>query len=212
MGRLKDGSYEDSEAERLVQTVIAVSANCCLEESLVLSLPTALAKRERGAFDEAVIGQAEQSFLGKLDSLRDVVEAAEGPLAAQVSASQTAQAELDAAMDDQAQAEAKLRGSQDRSAEAAAAHETAKSMLAQAESKLEAATAVQGVKSGELEQFRSYNACLFNLLRDRVLQKQAPESAEGSAADVANDTDTVAEPSKDVAVVQGAESACLAGA
>merc|ERR1712039_419726 len=102
--RLKDGSYEDSEAERLVQTVIAVSASCCLEESLALSLPTALAKRERGAFDEAVIGQAEQSFQGKLDSLRDIVEAAEGPLAVQVSASQTAQAELDAAMDDQAQA------------------------------------------------------------------------------------------------------------
>merc|ERR1712039_20372 len=98
------------------------------------------------------------------------------------------------------------------SVEAAAAHETAKSMLAQAESKLEAATAVQGVKSGELEQFRTYNVCMFNLLRDRVLQKQAPESGEGSVADVVKDTDAIAEPSKDVAVVQGAEIACLAGA
>merc|ERR1711920_803930 len=103
------------------------------------------------------------------------------------------------------------------SAEAAAAHETAKSMLAQLESKLEAATAVQGVKSGVLEQFRTHNVCAFDLLRDRVLQKQAHESAEGPGVEAAGGgeeagKETILEPSKEVVVAQTAEVAPLAGA
>merc|ERR1712151_675992 len=188
----------------LVKAVMAVSASCCLEESLMLALPTSLAKRERGGFDEAVISQAEQSLQGKLDGLRDSAEAAAGPLATQVATSEMAQAELDAATADQTQAEDNLRGAQDASAEAAAAHETAKCALAQLESKLEAATAMHGVKSGELAQFCTHNVCSFNLLRDRVLLKQADESAEGSGADVAvggeeGDKETIAAPSKEVA-------------
>jgi len=208
--RLKNGNYEDIEVEKLVQGVMAVAAKCSLEESLMLSLPTSLAKRGRGTFDEAVINQAEQSFQSKLESLRDSATAAEGPLAAQVTASQMAQAELDGAMADQAQAEDKLRSTRDTSAEAAAAQESAKCTLAQLESKLETATASQGVKSAELEQFRSYNVCMFNSLRDRVPQKA--DASEDVAADSTKDTETIAAPSKDVSVAQGTETACLAGA
>jgi len=210
--RLKNGSYEDIEAEKLVQGVMAVGAKCSLEESLMLSLPTSLAKRGRGAFDEAVINQAEQSFQSKLESLRDSATAAEGPLAAQVAASQVAQAELDAAMADQAQAEEKLRSARDASVEAAAAQESAKCTLDQLEPKLETATTVQGVRSAELEQFRSHNVCTFNLSRDRVPQRQAHASAEDATADLSRDAETIAAPSKDASVVQGTETASLAGA
>jgi len=234
--RLRDGSYQDSEAEGLVQKVMAVSAKFSLEQSLMMSLPATLAKRERGSFDEVVIGQAEQSLRGELDSIGAAVAAASAQLAAHAAATQMAQSELENALADQMQAADTLCGAQDAQSKGKSDEEAAKCDLTQIESKLAAATAVHQTKCGELEQFSAYNVSIFNLLRDRV-QKQTQEPTVGSSvqmdgesatvaddvvADVAGEKETL-ESAEDslagmagkktsIVVVQGAETASLAGA
>jgi len=240
--RLRDGSCEGSEAEGLVQEVMAASAKFALEESLMLALPATLAKRERGAFDEVVIGQAEQSLRGKLESMAADVEAASNLLAAQAPTSQVAQSGLDAALADQTQAAETLRAAEETVSQAKAAEEAAKCALAQHEPKSAAAEAVLQARREELEQFCAYNVCIFSLLRDRV-QEETQGSSGDSAVDTAGgsavDTEDVADAAcnkgtlgsvedsvagmagkeanivaldKEPAVVHGTETASLAGA
>merc|ERR1719296_657713 len=52
-------SFEDGEADALVEQVMAAGRDCSLEDLLLATLPACLARRERGAFDQQVLEQAE---------------------------------------------------------------------------------------------------------------------------------------------------------
>jgi len=185
--KLKDVSYEDGEAEGLVQAVLGSATKVSLEESMIATLPASLAKRERGSFDQAVICEAEAAFQGKLATIRSAAEAANAPAAAQAGLAQAAQAELDAELASQSEAADGLRCAEEASAQAVAAAKAAKLAVAEIDAKVTAAAAAQKEKQAELEQFCAYNMSLYKVLRDRTAprQQEAEPSQDSAEPEVA---------------------------
>merc|ERR1712012_1223267 len=125
--------------------------------------------------------------------------------------------------------------------EAKAQEEAAKGAVAELEPKLAAADLVLQARREELEQFHTHNACIFSLLRDRVQEQpqrsseepavdmagksavamedvvdvacknETCELAEDSVAGTVGKEASIAELTKEPAVVHGTETASLAG-
>lgn len=224
--RLREGSHEDGEAESLVKAVTAIGKSMCLEESLLLALPNALVKRDRGAFDVAVVEQADHILRSKIAALCELSQAAVATLATQAAQLQTAQVEYDAATAAQVLSADRLRQAQEASSAAATSAKAAKDAVIEIEAKLATATVVKHEKSAELEQFCSYNVFMYKMLRDRVPSKRSEEpapkevaatdeaaEAEAEAVEESGEVAATDEPSKESAALQGGNTlASLAGA
>merc|ERR1711920_37713 len=91
-----------------------------------------------------------------------------------------------------------LRVAQEAMSEAKAQEEAAKGAIAELEPKLSAADLVLQARREELEQFCTYNACIFSLLRDRV-QEQPQRSSEDPAVDIAGESAVAVEDVVDAA-------------
>merc|ERR1719251_277809 len=83
---------------------MAMVSKINIEESLATALPSCLAKRERGSFDQVVIGQAEEALRCKVASLGEMIVQSQEQLSTRRASAQAAHEELEAARSMQAQA------------------------------------------------------------------------------------------------------------
>jgi len=176
--KLRDGSFEDAEADSLVQKVMAVGQKGGLEESLLATLPTCLAKRERGAFDQVVLDGAEQGLQGRIAALREAVAGLESKLSEAGTSAQVAKEELEAALDAQTKASEQLQSKQEASSQASAEAAEAKRALTNFDQDLSQVQDHLLAKRSELESFCSYNLAMFKMLRDATASKPEPPSEE----------------------------------
>lgn len=194
---LRDGHYQDGEVAGMIEAVTSASVKSCMEVSLVATLPMSLAKRDRGAFDEMVIREAEQGIRGKIAALAEVAEAAAGPLSAHAEAVRAEQARLDAATSNQAHLLDGLHIIREGSSAAAATAAAARASVIELEAEFTRAAAAKSAREGELEHFCSYNVCIFKLLQSQAQVGVGARDAEstlrrGEPAKELPSTDTAA--------------------
>jgi hypothetical protein len=173
---LKEGVFEDAEVENMVEKVMDMVKRSGMEESLVTTLPPCLGKRERGSFDQVVIGQAEEGLRGKAVALAEVVLQSEEQLSVQKSAAEAACAELVAMQAVQTQTVDELHGLQQVSKIALEKAVEAKRTVMDLEAKQARAKTHLVAKRSESETFRSYNMFMFELLRDQKASKPSAEA------------------------------------
>jgi len=202
---LREGGFEESEAQGLVDRVMAIVSKSNLEESLTATLPPCLAKRERGSFDLVVMGQAEEALRAKATAVKEALGQPEEQLSVRKAAAQAACADLQAASVAQAEAAAQLSSAQEASkaalekaAEAKLAVSNFEANLAEAKSKLEK-------KRSELDTFSTYDLFMFQLLRDQTSKKPSPEQA--AEAPTEQPVEQVEEPAVDAASEPAEKSA-----
>jgi len=92
--KLRDMTFEDEEADNLLQEVQAIIDGMDLEASLVQTLPQALVKRDRGSFETLAISQFEERLTSQLAALEEKIQASTSE---QKEAVKKVQAELDTA-------------------------------------------------------------------------------------------------------------------
>merc|ERR1712129_462100 len=85
---------------------------------------------------------------------------------------QAAQAELDVVTEARSKVVGELHRTQEARSEATTAAKAAEDAQRGAEAKLASALAAKSQKEAELELFRTYNVCMFKMLRDRSLHQQ----------------------------------------
>jgi len=161
----------------LVQKVMAIVKQSNVEESLATTLPPCLAKRERGTFDQVVIGQAEEALRGKAATLGEAIARSEEQLVARKSTAQAACAELDAAKLTHGLAIHEFRTAQETSQGVLENSVQAKSVFKQFEANLAELESKLDAMRNELETFCTYHIVMFNLLRDQTAEKANVEAA-----------------------------------
>jgi len=192
--KLRDVSFEESEAEGLVAKVMAMGKACSLEDSLLATLPACLAKRERGAFDQQVLTAAEQTLRQKVSGSVEKATALETQLLTCQTSVAAAKTDLEAAGGAQAEAAEQLQSAEATSAAASTASAEARQAVTEVQVKLaEAQTTLE--KSREaLDSFKSYNVFMFEMLRDAT-SKKAEISAEDASMEPLAESQPAAEPS-----------------
>lgn len=179
--KLRDGKFEENEAEILVQTVQAAAASLGLEESLLIALSRSLMMKQRGTFDNAVIGELERALQDKVATLTKAEEEATERHDAQVADMQRDRTALEAAEAAHTEALEQTDAAQALGAVATAATEAAKGRLAEREPEFAASTAAREERLAALEEFKAYHTCVFGLLRDRVPKKFRGPGTPGGA-------------------------------
>jgi len=195
--KLKAASFEDGEADALVEQVMAAGRDCSLEDSLLATLPACLARRERGAFDQQVLEQAEQSLRQKVASLGEAKAASEGQLGTCQAAAGAAKGELEAATVAQSEVADQLRSAEEQRAAADTAAAEARRAVDEFQASVAEAQAAKEKSREAAEGFRSYNLFMFQMLRDATTQK-ASEPAAAEEQQQQQEADAAMEPAAEV--------------
>lgn len=176
--KLRDATFEDGEAEALVEKVMAMGRACSMEDSLLATLPACLARRERGAFDQQVLEQAEQTLRQKVAGFGEASVASEAQLATCQASVGTAKGELEAAVGAQSKAAEQLRSAEEQDSTAAAAAAEARRAMNEFQARVAEAQATTEQSREAAEAFKSYNVFMFEMLRDATTKKAEPSTEE----------------------------------
>jgi len=196
--KLRDASFEDNEAEGLIEKVMAMGKACTLEESLLATLPACLAKRERGAFDKQVLEQAEKVLRQKVMSLGEAATASEAKLVACKTCTEVAKADHTAAGVTHTEVAEQLRNAEAASITASAAAAESRQATSDLQARVLDAQALVEYSREALEGFKTYNVFMFEMLRDATSKK-----VEVVAEEVATETmeqSAEAQPAEEVAL------------
>jgi len=176
--KLRDATFEEGEAEALVEPVLAMGRACSMEDSLLATLPACLARRERGAFDQQVLEQAEQTLRQKVAGFGEAAVASEAQFATCQASVGAAKSELEAAVGAQSEAAEQARSAEEQSSTAAAAAAEARRAVTDFQAKVAEAQATKEQSREAAEGFKSYNVFMFEMLRDATSQKAEPSTEE----------------------------------
>jgi len=176
--KLRDASFEDSEAEGLIEKVMAMGKACTLEESLLATLPACLAKRERGAFDQQVLEQGEQIFRQKVTSLSEAATASEAQLATCQTSVEAVRVALAAAGVTQTEVAEQLQSAEVACTAASATAAEARQAATDLQARVVEAQALVEKSREAMEGFKTYNVFMFEMLRDATSKKVEVASEE----------------------------------
>jgi len=180
--KFKSGEWQLGEEDSLYQPVHALIAKLSLDESLVTSLPVSLKKKERGAFNQVVVANFEESLSNKVGELDATISNIESAVAVNASDVEEAKAAFDGAQAKQKEIASEFGAAQEDSTKVAAKVKEAEGTLAAFEPEYEKATAVRKAKADELEAFESYHMCLLKTMVEKLSKKKEAELAQAAAA------------------------------
>jgi len=171
--------HEDASAKASLLISVARRAN--LDESLLNSLPTTLAKAtsDRGAFDRMVIAQCEKEMVAKIEQLEVQIASADSKQAELKSEVAAAQAIFDEAKENQIKQAALFTEVQTESTNREVAVEEAQKQLVELSDKVQHLLKRITTVRRSIEAFASGPIAAFEKLRD--LEKPAPVVEEAPA-------------------------------
>lgn len=184
---LKDGAYEDGQANQHFKSLKSLFGKLSMEESLKNAGPGALMKKpgERGGFDNTVVEEFEKSFQTKIAELEAILSSGQPDSDARAAAVSSAKQEHEEAETKQKEASASLLAAKEAQKESVAALKAAKAAVTAYKPEYKAATELRDEKKAELDTFVELTISTFMELKDKVSAKRQREIAAQAEAEAA---------------------------